>query len=98
MTIIITNNLQIFIPNAFSPNNDGNNDVFEIYGAGVKSVILQVFNRWGEKVFESSDQFHGWDGTYKGILQDPGVFVYHAQINFLDNTQIEKSGSVTLVR
>ncbi len=98
MTIIITNNLQVFIPNSFSPNNDGNNDVFQIYGAGVKTVLLQVFNRWGEKVFESTDQFNGWDGTYKGKIQDPGVFTYHAVINFLDNTQIEKMGSITLVR
>lgn len=98
MTIIITNNLQVFIPNSFSPNNDGNNDVFEVYGAGIKTVLLQVFNRWGEKVFESNDQFNGWDGTYKGKIQDPGVFTYFARISFLDNTQVEKYGSITLVR
>ena len=89
---------QVYIPNAFTPNGDGNNDVFEIYGHGIERVDMKVFNRWGEKVFESHNQFWGWDGTYKGTLQMPSVFVYEATVYFLDGSQQQYKGSVTLVR
>ena len=98
MRIIVENQSKPFIPNSFSPNGDGNNDVFEIYGENIKSVKMRIFNRWGELVYESTNQFKGWDGYYKGILQNPGVYTYDAEIIFLDDTQIEKHGSVTLLR
>ncbi|MDB5282644.1 MAG: hypothetical protein JWO06_1719 [Bacteroidota bacterium] len=88
----------VFIPNSFSPNGDGNNDVFLIYGEGIKVVQLKVFNRWGILVFESENQFGGWDGTYRGLLQDPSVYVYVADITFLDDTTLKKTGSLTLIR
>jgi len=89
---------EVYVPNVFTPNGDGNNDVFYVYGYGIKVLILKVFNRWGEKVFESHDQLIGWDGTYKGILQMPGVFAYEATVVFLDNRTKALKGSVTLVR
>jgi hypothetical protein len=61
-------------------------------------LVLKVFNRWGEKVFESHDQLTGWDGTFKGKLQDPAVFVYEANVVFLDNRSRLLKGSVALVR
>lgn len=88
----------IFIPNSFSPNGDGNNDVFMIYGVGIKTVDLKVFNRWGEKVFDSNNQFYGWDGYYRSQLQSPAVFTYTAKITYLDDSQTEKLGSVTLLK
>ena len=57
-----------------------------------------MFNRWGEKVFESHDQLTGWDGTYKGVMQMPGVFTYEANVVFLDNTNKFLKGSITLIR
>ena len=98
LRIIVENHAQPFIPNSFSPNGDGNNDVFEIYGENIKTVNLRIFNRWGELVYESTNQFKGWDGYYKGNLQYPGVYTYEAEITFLDDTRIEKQGSVTLIR
>lgn len=98
MTIIVENNLPVFIPNAFSPNGDGNNDVFEIYGQGIKVVDLTIFNRWGELVYQSNSQYAGWDGTYKGEMQQPSVFTYYANITFLDNKKIERKGTVTILR
>lgn len=98
MTVIVENNLPVFIPNAFSPNGDGNNDVFQIYGQGIKTLDLMIYNRWGELVFETNNQFEGWDGSYKGVMQQPAVFTYYARIRFLDDKVIEKRGSVTLVR
>jgi gliding motility-associated-like protein len=90
--------LPVYIPNSFTPNGDGNNDVFEIYGQGIKEVDLKIFNRWGELVYKSNSQFAGWDGTYKGQLQLPQVFTYYAVISFLNNKTFEQGGSITLVR
>lgn len=87
----------VFIPNSFSPNGDGNNDMFMIYGQGIKTVALKIFNRWGELVFESDNQFNGWDGTYKGVLQNPAVYTYTAQITFLNDKKISKNGSITIL-
>ncbi len=98
LTVIVDNNLEVFIPNSFSPNGDGNNDVFTIYGQGIKAVELDIFNRWGEKIYESNSQFAGWDGTYKGALQNPGVYVYNVKITFLDNRTKERTGSITILR
>ena len=57
-----------------------------------------IFDRWGEKVYESYDQFEGWDGTYKGQFQSPGVYIYEVQIVYLDGVQIFRNGSITLIR
>ena len=72
--------------------------MFLIYGESIKTVNLKIFNRWGEKVFDSESQFLGWDGNYKGLPQMTGVYVYEAQITFLDNTQTLRTGSITLIR
>lgn len=89
---------EVYIPNSFSPNGDGNNDVFLIYGPAIKTINLKIFNRWGEEVFESNNPYLGWDGTYKGVLQNPAVFVYEANITFLDDRKIFRTGSVTIIR
>ena len=96
--VIVIGTPPVYIPNTFTPNGDGNNDVFLIYGENIKTVGLKVFNRWGEKVFDSENQFLGWDGNYKGMPQMPGVYVYEAQITFLDNTQTLRTGSITLLK
>lgn len=88
----------LFIPSAFSPNGDGNNDVFWIYGQSIKTVDLKVFNRWGELVYNSNNQFSGWDGSYKGQMQQPSVFTYDAHVTFLDNSTYNQHGSITLIR
>ncbi len=97
-TVIVNGNSPVYIPNAFTPNNDGNNDIFLIYGEDIKTLDLKIFNRWGEEVFKTNSQFIGWDGTFKGLLQNPGVYVYEANITFLDNTQTLKKGAITLIR
>lgn len=89
---------KVFVPNAFTPNGDGNNDVFEIYGEDIKTVSMKVFNRWGELVYSTTNSLAGWDGTYKGILQMPAVFTYEATVTYLDDTQENRNGSVTLIR
>ena len=91
----------IFIPNVFTPNNDGNNDLFQIFGnlPALKFVDIEIFNRIGEKVFESNDLQFAWDGTYKGKTLQPGVFVYTLRAVFVDNhTEKIYKGSLTLLR
>ena len=87
-----------FTPNAFTPNGDGNNDVFRIYGDDIKTINLKVFNRWGELVFETNNSLSGWDGSFKGVLQSSGVYLYESVITYLDDTQETKNGSITLIR
>ncbi len=91
----------LFVPNAFTPNGDGNNDYFEIYGKkdGWEQIEVTVFDRWGEKVFESNDLNFKWDGTYKGENMMGAVFVYLLRIVYTNNhaDKLHK-GSLTMVR
>jgi len=91
-----------YIPNVFSPNDDGENDYFEVYGRDIISLKLSVYDRWGGKLFESAGAGARWDGTYRGKPVNPGVYVWLAQIEgyLEDGTVFNKteSGSVTVVR
>jgi gliding motility-associated-like protein len=98
MNILVEGGKPVYIPNSFSPNGDGNNDIFQVYGAGIKTIDLKIFNRWGELVYQSNNQFSGWDGTYKGVLQNPSVFVYQVAITYLNDKQDKQVGSITLIR
>ncbi len=89
---------QIYIPNSFSPNGDGLNDVLLVYGYVIKDMQFIVFNQWGEKIFESRAQNTGWDGTYKGKGQPSGVYMYVAKFTLKDGSTIERKGSINLVR
>ena len=86
-----------YIPNAFTPNGDGNNDEFYIQAqSGVKVLLFQVFDRIGEKVHEGS---FPWNGYYKGKACQPGVYVYLFRLGlFGDDQGILRKGSVTIIR
>ena len=86
------------IPTGFSPNGDGNNDVFNIYGiAESSSYELEIYNRWGEMIFRSVDKAHGWDGSFNGAPAPLGIYAY--RYNIIMNGKTYKSkGSVTLLR
>jgi len=96
-TIVVEYCSDIFIPNAFSPNGDGQNDLFTIHG-DIKEMELMIFNRWGEKVFESNNQSNYWDGTLNGNILSSGVFVYVAKLDLYQNEIITKKGNITLLR
>ncbi len=90
----------VFIPNAFTPNGDGNNDVFRV-GTIRKMLNVQefrVFNRWGKEVFSTNDIHQGWDGTYKGVPQDPGVYHYMIRVAYPNGKVQFLKGDVTLIR
>ena len=101
VVITVVPDYNIFIPNVFTPNGDGNNDFFEVFGnkKAWKQFEVQVFNRWGEKVYESGDMNFKWDGIYKGQPSPQSVYVYQIHLVYLDNyTDKLYKGSVTLVR
>lgn len=96
--VSVLSDKQVFIPNAFTPNNDFNNDVFYVYANGVAYFHLTIFNRWGEKVFESNNITEGWDGIYAGKDAMPGVYVYNLTLTFLDGESTKYKGTVTLLK
>jgi gliding motility-associated-like protein len=98
-TIEVGHGPDVYVPNAFTPNGDGTNDVFEVFGTALKSVSMKIFNRWGEKVFDSGEsQWASWDGTYMGSMQPTGVYVYYVELVYLDGVKKMREGSVTLIR
>ncbi|MFQ5447408.1 MAG: gliding motility-associated C-terminal domain-containing protein, partial [Saprospiraceae bacterium] len=106
LTVFVDRKKHVYVPNAFSPNGDGANDVFRIFakpGTVKKIKSFLVFNRWGETVFQyfnfqPNDPAYGWDGTYRGQQMDPAVFAWFAVIEFLDGKTKVFEGDVTLVR
>ncbi len=89
------------VPNAFSPNKDGHNDIFILQGMGLcmTDFLMVIYDRWGEKIFEATSPNIGWDGSYKGKVMDPGVFVYHITATFTGNKEsFVKKGNITLIR
>jgi gliding motility-associated-like protein len=88
----------LFIPQAFSPNKDGNNDVLYVLGECIKTMDFIIYDRWGNKVFESTNINYGWDGSYKGQPLNTGSFVYYFKATMQDGAAYEKKGSITLVR
>lgn len=97
-SISITKDGNLFIPNTFSPNGDGHNDLFRVRGMAHPFFYLSVYNRWGELIFESKDQDTGWDGTYKGMKVDPGVYGYYLKAGCEQEDEVFRKGNVTLIR
>ena len=90
----------IFIPNAFTPNGDGLNDVFRVGNLGYYKIVeMNIFNRWGNMVYHAADgESRGWDGTYNGVPQDMGVYNYLIILSSPDGRQHDYKGNLTLIR
>jgi gliding motility-associated-like protein len=88
----------IYIPNAFSPNYDGHNELWEYFAINLESIHIMVFNRWGEKLFETSEPGDYWNGKRNGISVPLGVYVYHVEATFKDGEKRELKGNVTVIR
>lgn len=105
ITVFVTcQGADIFVPNTFSPNGDGSNDVFYVRGKGLDRVkSLRIFNRWGQVVFEQqnfpvNNPMYGWDGKYKGNKPVPDVYVYQVEI-FCENSQVVQfNGNIALIQ
>ncbi|WP_172623124.1 PKD domain-containing protein [Flavisolibacter ginsenosidimutans] len=102
--IVFCNNDNVFVPNTFSPNGDGSNDVFYVRGKGLNRVkSLRIFNRWGQVVFERmnfavNDASAGWDGTFNGAKQKPDVYIYQLEIWCDNSTVVSFEGNVALIQ
>lgn len=87
----------LFIPEGFTPNNDGVNDILFVRGS-IKNFELFIYNRWGEQIFYTNQQKQGWDGTQRGIILDPGVFVYYFKGEDYRGNSLNQKGNITLIR
>jgi gliding motility-associated-like protein len=97
-TVEILPDFYFYFPDAFTPNKNGNNDLFMGYGAGIKTYRMRIFDRWGKFIFESTDITVGWDGTYKGEKAMSDVFTCVFDVESMRGVKKRKIGRVTLVR
>jgi len=89
---------EIFVPNTFTPNGDGRNDLLKVYGNYMASLEFRICNQWGQLIFYTNDLAKGWDGTHKGVAQPIGVYAYTLKVVLQDNTVKVKTGSINLIR
>ncbi|MCB9080579.1 MAG: PKD domain-containing protein [Lewinellaceae bacterium] len=88
----------VFVPNAFSPNGDGRNDVLFVRGFGIETMRFIIYNRWGQEIFVSQSLTNGWDGTYKGKAVPPDVYGWYLEVQCGSEDIVRKKGNVTLLR
>jgi len=88
----------LFIPNAFSPNEDRNNNILYVLSRCIKGFQFTIYDRWGHIVFETNDIGQGWDGTYKGDKMNTGIFLYQFKAILPDGNSFEKAGNISLIR
>lgn len=88
----------LFIPTAFSPNSDGVNEMECVLGNCFQAFNFAIYDRWGEKVFESNDPENCWNGTYKGKMMNTAVFVYFLKATLVNGEEISRTGNVSLIR
>lgn len=103
-TVCIFGDPKILVPNAYTPNKDGKNDLFRPHtkyfndGSVVGDYLFSIYNRWGEKVFETTDVKEGWDGRFMGEDCQQGVYVYQIKAKALTGRIFNEKGTVTLLR
>jgi gliding motility-associated-like protein len=97
-SIEIVPELAIYVPNAFTPNDDKLNDTFGPVGEGLVEYKMQVYNRWGNLIFESTDTKKQWDGTYMDVLCKQDVYIYKISARGENTQRINKMGEVTLLQ
>jgi gliding motility-associated-like protein len=86
------------VPSAFTPQSGDVNSIIQVRGFGMVKLKWEIWNRWGQKVFETSDQSIGWDGKFKGVLQPMDVYMYTLVVEFFDGRILTKKGDITLIR
>ncbi len=98
VTVTVNLACEVGLATAFSPNGDGVNETECILGNCAVSAHLVIFDRWGEKVFETFSQSQCWDGTYKGNVLNSSVFVYYLDATLVDGTKVKRKGNITLIK
>jgi len=105
LTVRVDVDANIYIPNVFSPNGDGENDYVTVFtDHRVRKVVyLEIFDRWGNQVFvnknfDPNDLSLGWDGRFRGNFMNPAVFAYIARVELINGALIDRKGDITIVR
>jgi len=98
MCIEVTKEFSIYVPNTFTPNGDGINDEFLAFGYNITDFTMEIFDRWGEKLFSSAELTTGWKGTFKSQPCEVAVYIYKITYKGLDGKKVNKTGHVTLNR
>lgn len=88
----------LFIPNTFTPNEDGKNDKFEVHGQNIKTFKGRIYNRWGESLYEWNELNEGWDGKYKGNNVSDGIYIYVIKAMGADAVEYNRRGTLLMVR
>lgn len=88
----------IGVPNSFTPNEDGHNDILYVKGLGITDMVFRVFNRYGQLVFESLDPTEGWNGKFKSEYENTATFVYTLEYTLVDGSIGKSNGNITLIR
>ncbi len=92
------NEEDVYTPNAFSPNGDGENDRWQVFSNFVEEIEIIIFDRWGEEIFKSTDLNASWDGTYQGAALPPDVYGYRISVKCVDGQSYVKTGNISLLR
>jgi gliding motility-associated-like protein len=95
---VICDEPYVYVPNAFTPNSDQKNDVLKVRSEIITDVYFAIYDRWGEKVFETTDMNKGWDGTFRGKKCDPAVYVYYIDATCITKEKYIKKGNITLIK
>lgn len=86
------------VPNAFTPNSGDENSVIFVRGFGIAKMRWIIWNRWGQKVFETNNRLQGWNGRFKGALQPMDVYAYTLEVEYFDGQKVSRKGDITLIR
>jgi gliding motility-associated-like protein len=93
---------QLFIPSAFTPNNDGLNDRFRVKpqcaNIGLQAFTMSIYNRWGQLIFKTNDINNGWNGMYKGVQLPSGVYIYFVDYSFKETKSLQQKGTIVLLK
>ena len=96
--IVDPTSFDIFVPNAFTPNGDGKNDIFAVIGPSIKTMELRLFNQWGQQIFATNDKTRGWSGLFDGQQQPAGIYIYVVKAVLYNGTIVNKKGTFLLIR
>lgn len=97
-TVTIIKEPNLFYPTAFTPNNDGLNDIFNVFGQFITAYEMRIFNRWGELMYTTDDLEKGWDGHFKGTLMPEGTYVFRTTITDQAGRTFDRSGTILLLK
>ena len=98
VNITVINESTLYMPNIFTPNGDGINDVYFTPSQNIVEYNLNIFNRWGQIIFSSTEPLQGWDGRFNGVFVPDGVYVYILKAKGGDDKHYENAGHITVIK